>query len=221
MEDKTRTIMVSILNEGAIQQGLADVLMSFSQQDKYNLIINYPSDRPITNNRNKIVQRFLTNKECDYLLMIDDDIVPPKNILNLADFQKDIISPVCFIYQYDKGVWPVVLKRSREGTLNPIDITEKQGLIECDAVGTGTIMLSRKVLEAIRFPFQNEYDADGVKKWGLDLNFCEKAKKLGFKVYCHLDYICSHWYLMDLKLIYAMMVEFKNRLKNNKQKNAI
>ena len=40
---------------------------------------------------------------------------------------------------------------------------------------------------------------------GLDINFCHRAKKLGFKVFCHTDYICSHHTRFDLKSIYYTM----------------
>jgi hypothetical protein len=207
---RTKTIYCNILNQGEIRTELNTWILQIMRQDKYNIIVNHPSDKPISSNRNKIVQKFLANKEYDYLMMIDSDVVPPMNILNLVDFQKDIISPVCFILNRDKII-PLVMKKTPTGIWSPLNISQNEGLIEVDAVGTGCIILSRKILEAVKYPFKNEYDADGIKKYGLDFNFCQRAKKLGFKVYCHLDYLCQHWIHFDLKLLYAALFQAQKK----------
>jgi GT2 family glycosyltransferase len=167
-------------------------------------MITYPNEKPISNNRNKIVQNFLLQKEFDYLLMIDSDIIPPRNILNLADFQKDIISAVCFMYQQDM-VAPLILMRQKEGQYGIANFKGYEGLIEVDAVGTGCLMLSRKVLEDIPAPFADVFDKHGVRKYGLDLAFCQKAKAKGYKIYCHLDYVAEHYVKIGLQRVYGAL----------------
>lgn len=146
--------------------------------------------------------------------MIDSDIVPPPNYLNLVNFQKDIISGLCFAFT--KGnIYPLILKKDKvkvaESKYYPyksIHPDKWTGLIECDAVGTGAVILSRRVLEAVPYPFRNEYHPKtGEKMLGLDLNFCRRAKMLGYKVFCHTDYQCSHHTRMDLKTIYYTMTK--------------
>ena len=208
-----KKIWVAILNEGNVRQELSRVITNLQTQSAYDVHIDQPSDRPISNSRNKIVQRFLAHKEFDYLLMIDDDIVPLPTILNLADYQKDIIGALCFMYQQNK-VLPVAFKRNRDGLYNPIIAKDREGLLEVDAVGTGCVMLSRKVLEAVKAPFLNEYDPDGIKTYGLDINFCQKARKKGFKVFVHLDYPCDHWQTMNLRRVYAVNMAYIDRIKS-------
>ncbi len=208
MEEKTfrtKNIYLSILNQGEIRTELLHWVMHIQKQDRYNIMISTPADKPISSNRNKIVQKFLADKEMDYLMMIDSDIVPPINVMDLVDFQKDIISPICFILNKNQII-PLVMKKRPDGMWSPLDITKLNGLIEVDAVGTGCIILSRKVVEAIQYPFKNDYDADGIKRFGLDFNFCQRAKKLGYKIFCHLDYSCQHWISFDLKLLYAVLL---------------
>lgn len=215
-----KKIYIAVLNQGNIRPELVSVLHNLSFQNKYELLISYPSDKPISHNRNTIVQSFLQRKEFDYLIMIDNDIVPPVNILNLVDFQKDIITPTMFMYQ-QKAIIPLILERKSDGLYTTKSFEGEEGLTECDAVGTGCIVLSRKVLEAVKHPFQNEYDADGIKLFGLDIAFCRRAKALGFKVYCHLDYLCSHWTSLDLKDIYAALsdlTEHRDKLINRIKK---
>jgi len=213
-------VYIAVLNQGAIRPELSLLLQELPQQNKYELHITYPAYKPITQNRNKIVQDFLTRPEFDYLIMIDSDNVPQTNLLDLVDYQKDIIG--VFYCGFQKNmIIPYVMKEAPDGLLKVMDIRNKQGLVECDAVGTGVIVIKREVLEKLKFPFRNEYDEDGIKLWGLDFNFCKRARKLGFKVYCHLDHITSHWVTVDLKDYYAVVLEndqLKKQLKQGKNK---
>jgi len=201
-------IYIAVLNQGDIRSELANVLTQYANQDDYELYITYPALKPITQNRNKIVQDFLSKSQFDYLIMLDSDNVPPPNLLNLVDYKKDIIGSLYFGYQRNMIV-PFCLELQKNGLFQVADLKGKRGLIECDAIGTGIIVIKRKVLEdeRLRFPFRNEYDKDGIKMLGLDINFCKRAKELGYKVWLHLDYISSHWVTMDLKDIYALILE--------------
>ena len=203
---KRKTIYLAILNQGSIRAEMSACLQEISRQDKYDLLITYPSDKPISYNRNKIVQDFLSRKDCDYLIMIDNDIIPPPNILNLVDYDKDIITPVLFAYQQSQVIPLAVMRRKEDGFYTPIDPQKQTGLIEVDGNGTGCMIIRRDVLEKVRAPFLNEYDADGMKTTGLDFAFCRRAKELGFSVWCHFGYICSHYTTVDLKQIYASLI---------------
>ena len=201
-------IYIAVLNQGDIRAELAYVLTEFTHQGKYDLMISYPGDKPISHNRNKIVQDFLQRKNFDYLLMLDDDNVPPTNLLNLADFDKDIICGLSFGWQKNMVI-PSVFKRRPDGLYTVREFKGDEGLIEVDAAGSGQMMIARRVLEKMRYPFRNEYDRDGIKKLGLDINFCQRAKEMGFRVYVHLDYICDHWVTFNLKEVYSTLVENK------------
>ena len=201
-----KSIYLAVLNQGDIRPELSNVITEFASQNKYELYITYPAAKPITQNRNKIVQDFLSKPQYDYLIMLDSDNVPPLNLLDLVDYQKDIIGSLYFGYQRNMIV-PFALERQKDGLYTIVELKGKRGLIECDAIGTGVIVIKREVLEKIQFPFRNYYDADGIKLLGLDINFCRRAKELGFKVFCHLDYISSHWVVMDLKDIYALLLD--------------
>jgi|TARA_Y100000310_G_scaffold312222_1_gene359299 hypothetical protein len=197
MPIRQKTIYVAILNQGDIRTDLAQVINVMIQNDSYRLQLTYPAAKPITNNRNTIVQKFLAT-DCDYLMMVDSDIVPPINILNLADFDKDIITPLMFVKQ--KGMLiPLFLKRNRDGMYDAADYLGKVGLQEVDATGTGCIIIKREVVEEMKHLFKNRYDEDGIKVLGNDFAFCQDAKKLGFRVWVHLDYVAGHHSTQDLK----------------------
>jgi len=214
---KSKSVYVAILNQGWIRPELATLLSRLPEQRKYNLYIGYPAHKPITNNRNIIVKRFLESG-MDYLLMIDNDNVPPENILDLADYEKDIVSGLCFAFMKNMII-PLCLKMNQEKTYDLMDIEEKSGLVECDGVGSGVMMIKREVLEKLPFPFRNEYDPEGIKTKGLDVNFCRRAKEIGFKVWCHLDMKCSHWTPVDIRNVwigYNELIKEINKIKKYK-----
>lgn len=197
---KNKGIFISILNQGWVRPELADLLAKLSDQKKYNLFITYPAKKPITNNRNSIVKRFLET-DYDYLLMIDADCPPPEDILDMADYDKDVIGAVCFGYM-GKRLIPFVMKKRTDGKYDMIDVSIDDGVVECDAVGSGVMMIARRVLENMPFPFKNEYDPEGIKVKGLDFNFCKRAQKLGYKIWVDSDKLCSHWSILDMKTIW-------------------
>jgi len=204
---RQKNIYIAVLNQGSLRTELTKVLTMIIQQEGYRINITYPHKKPIENNRNHIVQKFLARKEFDYLMMIDSDIVPPPNIMKLVDFDKDIIVPLMFVMQEGK-VLPLYLKEAKDGQMEfRRDYLSKQGLIPVDSTGTGCIILSRKVLEAVKYPFRNEYDTDGIKKLGLDLSFCARARKLGFQPYVHLDYVADHHAVSSLREMYYTILQ--------------
>jgi hypothetical protein len=206
-EIRQKGIYVSILNQGNLRKENAALLTGLMQNDRYKIYVDFPSEKPISHNRNKIVQKFLSLKKYDYLLMIDDDVTPPGNIVDLADFQVDVISPIMFTMQ-KREVAPLAVKRTKDGKYSTMNLKGNEGLLEVDATGSGCMFIKREVLEHpdLKNPFQNHYDADGIKTTGLDFNFCTRAKKAGFRVYVHTDYVAGHFAEVDLKDIYEITV---------------
>ena len=221
MSNYAKGVYIAVLNQGWIRVEVANLINKIGSQHKYNVLVSYPSDKPIANNRNKIVLDFLKRKQYDYLLMLDDDIVPPPNLLNLADFDKDIIGALCFAWKND-AIIPLCLKKIGRDAYTPLN-TEEDGLVECDAIGSGAMMIARRVLEHPYWyktggPFRNYYRKNGEKRLGLDISFCERAKKLGFRIWAHLDYPASHWTNFDLKKVYETISMYKREFRFLKEK---
>jgi len=202
---KNKTIYVAFLNQGSIRVELSDLLSKISKQGKYKLMVNYPANKPISYNRNLICKKFLET-DADYLLMLDNDCIPSEKILDLADYDKDIIGGTCF--GFIKGnIVPFLMKKREDYRYDIANADLNNGVIECDAIGSGCMMIARRVLENLPYPFRNEYDTEGIKTRGLDFNFCLRAKKLGYKTYCDTDMLVSHWATVDLK---NMWLTFNN-----------
>lgn len=199
-EKAPKKVYVAILNQGSIRPELTNTLIRISH-DIHDIKIVYPNSMPIAHNRNDIVQRFLKT-DCDYLLMIDSDIVPKKNPLLLLAYNKDIIGGVC--PQYNNGtIYCVVMEKTPKG-LQEIALADRNGIKEVDAIGTGCILIARRVLEKVKAPFMRKWDNDGLQDLGLDFYFCEKAKKHGFSVWADWESVCSHYKTIDLLSISSL-----------------
>ena len=195
MITKKKQIQISILNQGWLRTELTALLLKIlSINIIYDVYIEYPRLKPIQHNRNDIVKRFLqTNR--DFLLMIDSDIVPTKNPLDLVQYNKDVIGLPCPTWKENEVTWLVMDKV--EGGWQMSSKLNNKGLVEVDAVGSGAILIKRKVLENIKEPFSVLWDKDGLMDTGLDILFCEKAKKKDFSIYFHSEYTCSHFMDFD------------------------
>jgi len=225
MKNRGKGIYVAVLNQGDIRTELQFLLSHLSHNSQYNMFFSAPAKKPIQHNRNSIVKDFLKRKEYDYLLMIDSDIVPPKDLFRLADYDVDVITPVMFAFKEINDiptVIPLVLEHydNNENVQNykvegPLpryrvreDLDGTEGLTEVDATGTGCIMIKREVLEneELNAPFTNYFDEDGLRYEGLDLSFCRRAKDAGYKVFVDTDMVCSHLTELDLKQIYQSVL---------------
>lgn len=126
-------------------------------------------------NRNGLIEHFLAVPFLEWILFIDSDMTPePATIPRLLSRDVDIVGALYY---------------SRNGTYEPLygDLTDERvetsptGLRKVAWVGTGCLMVKRRVLEAMKPPYM-EFLAPGQAE---DVYFCTKARKLGFAV--HLD----------------------------------
>lgn len=212
-----KNIYVAWLNQGMIRVENAHLIARWIRENKYNTHLgfdfrnSFPSDKPIINNRNKIVKDFLSKPEYEYLLQIDDTIIPPLDVLDLTLHDKDVVTPLMFAYRQDSIVPLVLEKREGKKDYKIKNVNGDEGLVEVDSAGTGCIFIHRRVLEhpKMRFPFKNKWNKDGERILGQDLNFAQRAQDCGFKLWVHLSYIADHWTPMGLKELYKNLTHWE------------
>jgi len=194
MIEKKPKVWLAVLNQGWIRTELTNYLISLSHDNRVILKITYPNLKPIQNNRNFLVAQFLKS-DFEWLIQIDSDIVPHKNILDLVFMNKDIIGLPCPTWKEDEVMW-LVMDKAKNGWKMSKKLND-EGLVEVDAVGTGAIVIKREVLEKVKAPFSVVWNEDGTMNTGLDFAFCDRAKSAGHKIYFHSDYYCSHYMDFD------------------------
>lgn len=156
---------------------------------------------------------------CDYLFMIDDDMIGPDDLFEqLYARQKDIIAPLAFtrnfphkpvIYSCIAGWDPV--SQCDYFTNYAIMNYPKNKLFECDAVGFGAVLINVDCFRKMPQPwFMNP------NKTGEDISFCYEAKKYGFRTWMdtsiklgHVSHplIVTEEYVLRQREQYGMEVE--------------
>ena len=137
----------------------------------------------IAENRNYLAVQALKNGS-DYLLMADDDMIFPPDILDtlMAD-NKDIVG-VAYHPRSEAGQ---IIKYMDEVTAVAIEASDDpkyKNTFECHATGTGIILIKCEVFKKVPRPwFMFEYHETGQCKLGEDWYFCREAKKAGYKIF--------------------------------------
>lgn len=171
--------------------------------------IYYREKLSVANVRNKICHDFLENKhgQRDVLYMIDDDVIPPhkKFAERMLSAPFDVVG--CPVPMSKMPDLPVVLNcfnKNKDGNwVTAQNTLPEEGNVEVDAVGTGLIMIRKHVLEHPEMvkPFDQLLTDEGTIQVGQDINFCIRAKKLGFTVGVCADLICDHFVNLHLNTI--------------------
>jgi len=213
-------VMVAVLNQGDINVRLATQLINMIAESmvnkKYIIDLRFSSVTCVDYNRNTITQMFLESDN-KFLLMFDDDNPCLKNPLDLVEKNKDIIICPTFTFRAKKDHEPAlnynVYKKEKVGrgiVWRSQRMTPGKPFMQYDAGGTGCILIKRRVLEKLKAPFlSNLYKDKGVRKYGMDLWFCERAKKAGFQVWAHWEYACHHYKVTDLLDVATLMLKEK------------
>jgi GT2 family glycosyltransferase len=145
----------------------------------------------IVSSRN-ILRREVLNKNYDYLLSLEQDIIPPPDIIQrLLTHGKKIISGVYFSYQTNNNITllvPLLWKRVAKDEVRFMleeEIIEPQ-LIEVGACGLGCILISKDILKKVKFRF-NKKDKGFDDMW-----FCYDSFKKSFRIFADTSVKCKH-----------------------------
>lgn len=174
----------------------------------FQVPVNAPYREPRDRNRNVSAQRFLdAPQKFTHALWIDDDtVVPPWALTRLLEADKDIICGVQPLYMSNCMVANVMGFADENGdqphwpdwlTWEPP--TEPFKIQFC---GFGCVLIKRHVFERIEFPWfvedhGDKYDRDNTTE---DVNFCRKALRADFDIWCHPDVVCGHMKTVNLNV---------------------
>ncbi len=213
-----KKVLVSFPNTGWIHKLVFMTGMKLLSDSRYDSKIIIPTHSPYENNLHHIVNDFIGGNY-DYWLNIDADNPPMNNPLDLIELDKDIIgcpSPVYHFTDKIKGERPWY-ENSYEYVPEQDAYKEypnKQGLQKVDAVGTGCMLIARRVFdnpEMRKGAFTRKLNPDGTVNKGNDISFCERATKQGFKIFAHYDYRCQHFNELEMhEVIHAFHGVYTN-----------
>jgi hypothetical protein len=199
-----------------LRKGLIGMVADDVQREgKFRVTRSYSRATPVMNNRAKIVKQFRA-MGADYLLMLDEDCVPHKNLFDLVELDLDIVgfpAPLWRGVSYPKEpmVWNVELIDATGERLS--DYLVKDGPPqEVARIGTGGMLIAKRVFQRIKAPFVEPVDAFGERIVGGDLYFCDQARQAGFKVWAAPSYLLSHLKVVDLYTMWDLLHPDTDRL---------
>ncbi len=130
----------------------------------------------------------------DYLFSVDSDMVfGPDTLLKLLNHDKDVVTGV---YRQRREEQVLELYESSiYGGVSHIswDSLKSQGLVEIAACGFGCALVKSEVFRRVGYPqFEYHVALDHNQTVSEDIDFCSKARNLGFKIYADTSILCKH-----------------------------
>jgi hypothetical protein len=167
----------------------------------------------IVTSRNILRQKVL-EEGYDYFLSLEQDVIPPLDVIErLIRHGKDVVSGIYY------KLYPVKV-RGRDGvvrdkkTLLPLVFTtaadhnkmhicypkdvEGDHFFQIRACGLGCVLISKKVLEKVKFRY------DAAKNTFDDFLFCNDAVEKGFHLYVDTSVKCKHLFLQKGEVFEGM-----------------
>lgn len=163
---------------------------------------------PAASGRNFLGRQFV-DSEAEWLLMIDNDMDVPLNLLDtLKDVPDDagIVVPQFYLWDQSKAriglCWGMEINGKDTHALpdgTEIHKGNLEGWHELTKCGTGVIFIRREVFEKIRFPwFKYVVNDDGGFDGTEDIYFCKKALDAGIKIYGNASIQVGHFHSVNL-----------------------
>jgi hypothetical protein len=202
-------LYVAILNRGWLRREMYPILDKMKETqgvDVYVEPFGKSWGNPIFSNRNRICRRFLDKKpKQDYLLMMDNDVIPLHNPAEIVHAKKDIVGSPAKVRQRGRTInWVAYVNHPHVEGYIPVDfenVDSDADLVTVDIIGTGCILIKRRVIENLfklangngwDAPFTIEVDEWGGSHYGTDFAFCRRAQKAGYKIYTTPHRVCEH-----------------------------
>ena len=201
MAESLLKVLISIPNMGWIHKVTAQTAIGLLQDRTARCTLNEPTAVPYENNMNQIVRRVLDGG-FNFWLNLDADNAPARNPLDLLALDLDVVGcpyPSCNFAAGSK--WPFfwsAFDHTGDGYAPHGFTGDGEQLQEVDAVGSGCMLVARRVLQVVNKPFCRQWDSQGIVTRGADFSFCARVKSAGFKVWCHYGYPVRHFKELDL-----------------------
>jgi len=192
MERKTK-ILFSVPNTGRITGRTCLAIARLCQRP--DICYMAVEGGPVDQVRNRLMRRLLIDHECTHLLMLDSDVDPPDDIVDLLlACDAPIASAIVPILTQNA----IVSNIGGKGTF----ITDWSGITEpfdATVCGAGCVLIRREVAETVPWPwFRDCEDKLQSGRISEDVYFCKKAAKHGFDIKAHPAALCGHFKTVNL-----------------------
>lgn len=170
--------------------------------------------------RNAYVDQFLQS-DCDILLFLDSDIVPPENLFDIVTIHGDkweLAGAPYPVWVSHKGYSGPQVAYTVYSDLDNNQMTyaaiPQQGIDFVAGIATGCLFIRRSILEKMEKPyFEFKYDPETRNMTeGEDLGFCLKMQKAGKRFFIDYSLVCHHFKQISLLDVQNFIEHEKNQI---------
>ncbi len=143
----------------------------------------------IVSSRNIVREEAIKNY--DYLLSLEQDVIPPKDIIErLLKHKKEITTGLYFTYKTEDETKKIIPLLWTLDDKEPRNLTEEEVMqdrvIEVEAAGLGCMLIAKEVLKKIKFRYEKKSQAFD------DMWFCKDTKEKGYSIVADTSVKCKH-----------------------------
>lgn len=166
-----------------------------------------PRDRMV-HGRNILKEKAI-NENYDFFLNIDQDVIPPKDIIErFLQHKKRVVTGVYFNYgkftpkklgekegERHGDLFPTIWKfTNKKDVLRQLKENELTGeLVQIGSCGSGCLFIHHSVLKKINFHYTKEHDVLEKNYFVFDdVYFCKDLMELKIPIYADTSMICKH-----------------------------
>lgn len=149
----------------------------------------------------------------DWIVMFDNDVAPRTDVITVLDTappEADIIILPYYVWLPDASMPMVCIGNWRNNQMVTPDNGELKPNVwnEIECGGTGAIFIRRRVFKDGRLKppyFKIIADEKNGQTTSEDIWFTAMCHNLGFRLFTHTGYVCSHFRTVDLAMVNAGM----------------
>lgn len=180
------SVLISVPTRGQIQWQTVAALQAARDLDpSLPPILYQEGNLSVALTRNRIVEKFLET-DCEALAMVDDDIAPPANFVEmlLPFLGEYAMVSLPHSHPHPNEPWNLIFSIYRQTPEGLAPQGMMPGINECDATATGCVLISREALEQLGpAPFRMAHDPSA-PLLSDDMIFCADLKTAGFRIGC-------------------------------------
>ncbi|HIJ66808.1 MAG TPA: hypothetical protein HPP51_00795 [Planctomycetes bacterium] len=203
-------ILLIIPTGGGVHERTAAVAAHLSREE--NVDMGIMRGRPGCYNRNNAVRIFLANKQYTHLFFLDSDTEPPLDAIEKLLKCNALIATGCYAVQMRDGLrWAMAYRDSVGKYWLQKKRPSKKIRFRVDAAGAGCLLIHRKVLEAIKWPWFRWLENEDGTQISDDIFFFKKAAEHGFTAICEPAVECRHYKEMEITQLMKLLEQAKEK----------
>jgi hypothetical protein len=199
------TLLIGVPTRGSIHADIVNAWQDLHTNEGIPLPRYMRGHLTAVDARNRLRLIALASPATQFLLMVDDDVIPDRSLLTMIDPTYPLVGAPVMIQHADANVpfFNVYHRHpTADGWMPDPGMFEKIGTgpAVVDAIGFGAVAIRRDILAGFP-PFWLTIDESGVASRSEDLVYCQLLTDAGIDVWCDWNARALHQPLVNLQVL--------------------